>query len=255
MSKPNILFWDLETSLQPVAVFQLTHNDYINPESLLAERYIICASWRWDGENKVHSVAVTDDAKRYAADPHDDYFVVEALHKVLSKADVIVHHNGDSFDKKYLDTRILVHGLPALPPIPSIDTYKVAKARFYLNSNKLDYIGKLLKVGRKIPTSPGLWMRVLQGDAKAVLEMVRYNKADVILLQNVFTKLIPYIPNYMSLEFFGETGCPRCGSSSVQSRGVHRAITRVYQRFYCNDCGGWFRRLRTTEKATENRVL
>src|SRR3990167_1203831 len=103
----------------------------------------------------VHSGSVLDDPKRYKANPHDDTHVVKTLHKVLATADVIVHHNGDYFDKRYIDTRALVHGLPPLPPTPSIDTYKVAKSKFLLNSHKLDYIGKLLKVGAKIPTSPG----------------------------------------------------------------------------------------------------
>lgn len=256
MSKPKILYYDIETSLQPVAVFQLSNNDWIDPSSILQERYVICGCWMWDDGDEVHSVAVTDNAKRYKKDPHDDRHVVETLHKVLSEADVIVHHNGDSFDRKWIDTRSLFHDLPPLPPIPSIDTYKVAKKRFYLNSNKLDYLGKFLKVGEKIKTTPGLWMRVLAGDASAVEEMVTYNKQDVLLLRNVFYKLKPYAENYPNLEMFGGDGCPRCGSDKIQSRGIHRAITRTYQRYACQSCGGWFRRLRPTEgTTTETRLL
>ena len=241
VKKPKILYWDIETSLQLVAVFQLGNNDWIDPSSLVSERYIICGSWQWEGESKVHAVSVLDDPKRYAKDPCDDYHVVKTLYKVLSEADFIVHHNGDSFDKRYLETRALAHGFPALPPISTVDTYKVAKARFMFNSNKLDYIGKLLKVGKKIPTTPGLWMRVLKGDKKAIKEMVEYNKHDVTLLREVFMKLRPYIPNYISRELFGETGCPRCGSTKIQSRGYHRAISRIYRRFQCQACSGWFR--------------
>ena len=147
INKPRVLLWDIETSLQLAAIFSLVHNDYINPESLVTERSVICGCWKWEGENTVHSVSVLDDPKRYKADPHDDYHVIKTLHEVIGQADVIVHHNGDSFDKRYVDTRALVHGLPALPPVASIDTYKVAKSKLYLNSNKLDYIGKLLGVG------------------------------------------------------------------------------------------------------------
>lgn len=253
--KVRTLFYDIETSLQPVAVFQLAHNDWIDPSAILQERYIICAAWRWEGESKIHTVSVLDDPKRYAKDPHDDRHVVETLHAIMGKADVIVHHNGDSFDKRYLDTRILVHGIKALPPIQSVDTYKVAKSKFYLNSNKLDYIGKLLKVGQKIKTTPGLWMRILNGDKKAVAEMVKYNKQDVVLLEKIFYKLLPYMQSFPSLELFGGTGCPRCGSDHVQSRGIHRALTRTYQRFQCIDCGGWFRRLKPNAGVTNTRVL
>jgi uncharacterized protein YprB with RNaseH-like and TPR domain len=144
MSQPRVLFWDIETSLQPVAVFQLANNDWIDPSNLLGERYVICASWRWMGESTVHSVSVLDDPKRYRRDPHDDYHVVETLHRVLGQADVIVHHNGDSFDKRYVDTRILQLGLSPLPPMTQVDTYKIAKQRFLFNSNKLNYIGQYL---------------------------------------------------------------------------------------------------------------
>lgn len=240
-SEPRILYWDIETSLQPVAVFQLANNDWIDPSNILSERYIICGSWQWEGEKKVQSVSVLDDAKRYRKDPHDDYHVVRRLHEVLSSADVIVHHNGDSFDKRYLETRALAHGLGPLAPVQTLDTYKVAKSRLMLNSNKLDYIGKLLKLGRKIKTTPGLWMRVLNGDAKAIREMVTYNKQDVVLLRKVFHRLKPYFSNHINLHLFGKTGCPRCGSKKVQSRGVHRAISRTYRRFACQACGGWFR--------------
>jgi DNA polymerase elongation subunit (family B) len=255
MENPRVLYFDIETSLQLVAVFQLAHNDWIDPSSLVTERYIICASWMWEGDKTVHAVSVLDDPERYAKDPGDDYHVVKTLHEVLSEADVIIGHNSDNFDKKYIDTRCLYHDLPALPPIASIDTYKVAKAKFMLNSNKLDYIGKLLKVGRKKPTTSGLWMKVLKGDKAAIKEMVSYNKQDVILLKDVFKKLVPYIPNYISRELFGGTGCPRCGSKKFHSRGVQRAITRVYQRFQCQSCMGWFRNLKAEKGSTKFRIL
>lgn len=221
----------------------------------MSERYIICAGWKWEGEDKVHTVSTLDDQKRYKKDPHDDQHVVEKLHSVLSKADVIIHHNGDSFDKRYVDTRILKLDLPALPPVTSIDTYKVAKQKFLFNSNKLDYLGQFLGLGKKVKTTPGLWMRVMQGDKDAVLEMVEYNKQDVLLLEKVFLKLRPYCASHVNRELYGSIGCPRCGSNEVQSRGLHRAITKTYQRFCCQDCGGWFRQLRADPGTTKSRII
>jgi DNA polymerase elongation subunit (family B) len=256
MTKPRVLFYDIETSLQLAAIFSLAHNDYIQPESLVSERYIICAAWRWEGEKEIQTVSVLDDPKRFKKNHQDDYHVTKTLRAVLAEADTIVAHNGDSFDKRYVDTRILVHGFDPLPPVNSVDTYKVAKSKFYLNSNKLDYIGKLLGVGQKSKTSHGLWLRVLQGDADAVREMEKYNKQDVVLLENVYSKLRPYINTQLSREFFGEEGCPRCGSQKIQSRGTHKAITKEYHRWQCQDCGGWFRTLRgDTGTTTKYRVL
>lgn len=256
MTRPKTLLYDIETSLQPVAVFQLSGNDWISPENILAERHLISACWMWSGEKKVHSVSLLDDPKRFARDPHDDGHVAEVFHAVLQNADILVGHNSDSFDYRYLKTRMLVHGLPVLPPILSLDTYKVAKKNFMLNSNKLDYIARLLKVGKKMDTPKGLWLDVLRGDKKAIKTMVEYNKRDVLVLEAVFKKLQPYMDNHTNRELFGLDGCPRCGSHKTQSRGFHRAISRVYRRFHCQACGGWFRSV-VNEKTikTTSRVL
>ena len=238
---PRVLLYDLETSLEAVTVFSLKYNDFIDPDAIIRERTIICASWLWLGEKTVHSVSVLDNPRLFAKDPANDRHVVEVLHGIMSQADVVVGHNSDNFDDKYLKTRILFHGLPALPPIPSIDTYKVAKSHLLFNSNKLNYIGKYLGVGQKKHTTSGLWMRAFNGERKAIQEMVAYNKQDVRLLERVFLKLRPYIANHLNRQLWGQTGCPRCGSHRVQSRGLHRAISRVYRRWNCQACGGWYR--------------
>lgn len=241
MAEPRILIWDVENSHSIAAIFQL-FNDYISHENILQEKYLISASWKWLGEKTVYSVSVLDNPKLYAKDPHNDLHVLKTLHNVLSSADVIVAHNGDGFDIKLTEGRMLAQGLPPLPPIPSIDTLKVAKSRLLLSSNKLDYLARYLGFGRKIRTNNELWLRILNGDKSAIKEMVTYNKHDVVLLEKVFLKLRPFCANHLNRALFGKTeGCPRCGSRQFQSRGTHKAISRVYRRFQCNSCGGWWR--------------
>jgi hypothetical protein len=82
--------------------------------------------------------------------------------------------------------------------------------------------------------------------------MVDYNKRDVTLLKDVFMKLVPYIPNHLNRELFGGEGCPRCGSLKIQKRGIHKAISRTYQRFQCQACTGWFRSV-VNDKAVKPR--
>ena len=253
-SSGKILIYDLETAHNIAAIFQL-RDEYTPHTNLLQERYIISAAYKWLGEKKIHTISVLDDAKRFDKDPNDDGYVVEELAKVMAEADAVVAHNGDQFDNKYVRTRMLFHGLKPLPPITSIDTYKVAKSQFNFNSNRLDYIAQYLKVGKKKSTPPGLWLEALQGSKKAIKIMLDYNKHDVKILEGVFKKLIPYMPNYISRELFGGTGCPRCGSQKYQKRGTHKAITNTYQRFQCNGCGGWFRELKAQTKSTKHRVI
>lgn len=243
MSKrPRIVLWDIETTHNIVATFRLWGEEYIPHENVLQERYVVCACWKVLGEKQVHSVATTDDLKRFKANPHDDRHVVETLHKVASEADVLVAHNGDAYDVKFLKGRAIAHGLAPLPPLNTIDTKKVAKARFLFNSNRLDYLGRYLGVGQKSHTSPGLWLRVIQGDARAVKEMVAYNKQDVLLLEAVFNKLRPHMPEHVNRKLYSEWGdCPRCGSNHVKSNGYRATATRLYQRLQCLDCGGWFK--------------
>lgn len=257
LNRPRTLLFDIETSLMPVAVFQLSGNEWISPENILSERHLISVCWRWLGEDKIHSVSLLDDPKRFARDPHDDLYVAKTFHKVLSEADVVVGHNSDYFDIKYLKTRMLVHGLPPLPPIASLDTYKVAKKHFMLASNKLDYVARLLKVGKKMDTPKGLWLDVLRGDKKAIKIMIAYNKVDVDILEAVFKKLAPYMDNHTNRELFGGSGCPRCGSTKIQSRGVHRAISRVYRRWQCQNpkCLGWFKSSKAEPGSAKFRIL
>lgn len=253
---PKVLLFDCETSLQPVAVFSLANQDWINPENILSERHLVSVCWKWLGEHKVHSVSLLDDPKRFAKDPHDDKHICKVFHAVMSEADCLVGHNSDSFDIKYLKTRMLIHGMPALPPVTTMDTYKVLKQQFMLNSNKLDYAGHVLGLGRKKSTPKGLWLDVLRGDKAAIRTMVLYNIRDVQLLEDVFKKLQPYIPNHMSRELFGGTGCPVCGSTKIQSRGTHYAISKAYQRFQCSSCSKWFREYKSSIKTpTKYRVL
>jgi RNase H-like protein len=254
---PRVLLYDLETSFNVVAAFQLKQDGYIPHTNVLKERFIISVAWQWLGESKVHATSVLDDAKRFAKDPSDDLIVVKRLHALFSEADVVIAHNGSNFDDKYVLTRCLYHGLDPLPPVVSIDTCKVAKSRFLFNSNSLDYLGKFLKVGKKKDTPSGLWLKALAGDKQAIRTMVDYNKQDTLLLGRVFKKLLPYIPNYVNRELYGGTGCPRCGSTKVQSRGTYYAQTRTYRRWQCmGECKGWYRTLKSDkESATKHRVV
>src|ERR1035437_8993712 len=151
---------------------------------------------------------------------------------------------------------MLVQGLAPLPPIPSIDTYKTAKQHLLCNSNRLDYLGKFLGLGGKLPTPKGLWLKVLQGDAAAVRLMVKYNRGDVLLLEKVFLKLQPYMSSHIHRQLFGGDGaCPRCGSNHIQMRGIHRATTNTYQRYQCQTCLGWFREKKANKQMIHTRIL
>jgi len=235
--EPKVLIYDIETSFNILAAFQLLNLKPLPHDSILKERYIICASWKWLGEEDIHHISVNDFYNGY----DDDVGVVETLHEVISSADVIIAHYGDRFDLPYVNTRSLFHGLDPLAPVPTIDTYKIAKRHFKFNSNRLDYLGKFLGVGGKIHTDQSLWLKCLLGDTSAIEDMVTYNIQDVKLLEEVYLKLRPYAPAIVNRALFKQSNvCPSCGSSEFIKYGFKYNRTRVVQRYRCSGCGHVF---------------
>lgn len=229
----KILLWDLETLPMLIAGWGL-YDPPLNHEKIIRESQLACAAWKWLGTKSVHTSQV-------ALPPKTDLNIVKDLHRVLGEADVLVAHNGDKFDLRKFNARALAHHLPPLPPIPTIDTLKVAKRYFGFNSNRLDYLGQFLGVGKKLHTDFKLWLDVMNGDAEALARMVRYNKQDVLLLEKVYLALRPFIRNHpnSNLHSNGEVVCPNCEGRDLVKRGFKYQRTTKRQQFQCGECGAY----------------
>lgn len=229
----RVLLWDIETAPMIVATFDL-RPEFIPHENILHDWYMICSGWKWLDEDTVTVQAVS------AKDHRDDGPIVRKLYRVLLEADVLVHQNGDRFDLPKFNVRAQAHGLKPLPPIPTVDTLKVARKHFAFSSNRLDALGRALGVGTKVETPKGLWLDCLNGDRAAILKMVEYNRGDVLLLEAVYLKLRPYARNHPNLALVGEDwpACPVCGSANViKTRRTYRTRVNRYQLWECKDCG------------------
>ena len=240
MSEPRVLFLDLETLPNIVTSWGLKVDGYLDHANILAERTILCASWKWLGVPGVRSISVLDGKK---PGKPADYKIVRRLAEVLSQSDAVVTHNGDRFDLPWIRTRMVAMGFPPHPPLVSIDTKKIAKDRFYFNSNRLDYLGQFLGVGKKIETNFGLWLRCLQGEKKAIREMVRYNARDVELLEDVYMKLRPFAEAKLNRTLWAKDHtqrmCPSCGADGLERRGMRVTRTAHHHRYACTSCGAW----------------
>ena len=230
----KIVLWDLETAPLVVTSWGL-FKPYLSHDNILEDTSLICAAWKDLEEKVVHSVAINP------ADPRNDQRVVEELREALGEADVLVGHNGDKFDLKTFNARLIFHGLKPLPPIKTVDTLKVARKNFRFTSNRLDYLGRFLGVGRKLHTDYSLWLDILlRGDEKALAKMVAYNKQDVLLLQKVYNKLKPYMANHPNRRLCDGEVCPICGvKDSLQKRGFRLTQLSKSQAYQCQVCGGW----------------
>lgn len=182
LENPKILFYDIETSYLITSSWRIGYNINLDHGDIIEPKKIICVSYKWLGEDQVYNLSW--DSNR------DDKFLLEQFIEVLNEADMIVAHNGDKYDIRFIRTRALFHGLDMLVTYPQFDTLKVAKKKFMFDSNKLDNIGKDLGVGQKIKTDKKLWDDViLRQDPKALDQMISYCDQDVILLERVYNKL------------------------------------------------------------------
>jgi DNA polymerase III epsilon subunit-like protein len=243
VTKPKILYWDIETTHNIAATFPV-FNAFINYKAILRDWHILSVAYSWEGEQKVHAVSVMDDPKRFAKDPHDDYHVIKFMRDLIEQADAVVAHNGDKFDMKKFNSRLAYHRLPPLPNVVQIDTLKIAKDKFGFTFNRLDYLARHLGVGRKIKTDEDLWLECLNGSIKALTKMVRYNKMDIRVLKRVYKIIAPFAPAKLNMNHFtNKMVCPLCGHKHVhrhKRRKLARAGTMLQYRCASDKCGHYF---------------
>ena len=243
MTIPKLLYYDIETSPNKGYFFQL-YKENFNFETIAQERSILTFSYKWAGDATAKGISVLTFHKDGAKfNPYNDKQLVKRICEILGQADYAIGHYSEKFDMRFIRARALINGLKPPPPVAQIDTYKLCKKHFNLNANRLDYIGKLLGIGRKIPMNWSYWQRCAEGDKAAIREMLRYNKQDVELLEKVFLKILPHCDTRLNYNLFvdkEELVCHHCGSYNIQKRGtIVNKITKR-QRYVCTDCGSWF---------------
>lgn len=237
--KPKILFFDIETMANLGYVWGKWEQDVIQFKE---HWYFLSFAYKWLGEKKTY-VCSLPDYPVYKKDKTNDYQLVKALWKLFDEADVVVAHNGASFDVKKANAKFIKHGLKPPRPYKVVDTKTIAKRYFRFDSNKLDDLGEYFNLGRKINTGGfELWIGCATGDKKSWKKMCDYNIQDVILLEKVYLKMLPYVTNHPNLNLLQDTThcCPNCSSHRLQKRGT--AIvgrTSIVQRYQCNECGAW----------------
>ena len=236
--QPKILYVDIETAPIIAAIWTTYEANAIWIER---DTYLLSFAAKWAHERNVKTFALPD-YPRYKTHKHDDKQLCHDLWKMLDAADIVVAHNGDSFDIKKINSRLAVHGFKPPSPYKTIDTLKVARRNFKFDSNKLDNLGRYLKEGRKIPnTGAHLWRGCCDGDPKSWRIMRRYNAGDVRLLVRIDQRLRSWDRNRPNLNLYtGGHGCPTCQSRALQRRGLNYGKTVVRQRWLCEDCGASF---------------
>lgn len=243
-NKPKIILWDVEVSGIVTTQWNL-YPSFIHHSNMLDDWFMICVAWKELGSKKVNVVSVLDDPKRFNKNHKDDYHVIKTLRDVLQDTDLLIHHNGDKFDLKMFNSRLIYHNLEPLQPILTVDTLKEIKKVSKFTSHRLDFLGTKFFGFGKDETPPGTWLRAMQGNKKDIQTMAKYNKTDVVLLEKIYEKFKPYMKNHPHIWANKEDRfhtCRNCGSTHIKKNGTKVTKAGVLkQEIQCQKCGSYER--------------
>lgn len=240
MGSAKVLFLDIETA--PILMTSWSMRPpYASAVWVERDTFILMFSYKWSHEKTVKTCCLPD-FPRYRRNKYDDKDICGALHHLMDEADIICAHNGDAFDVKKINSRLIVNGFSKPSPFKTIDTLKIARQAFKFDSAKLDNIGRYLNEGRKIPnTGAALWRGCIEGDPKSWRTMRSYGKQDTALLERVYGRIKSWAPNHPNMNLYSSgVGCPTCQSNNTQRRGIMVRVNTRRHRYHCQDCGSWF---------------
>lgn len=175
-----------------------------------------------------------------------DIKILEGIWVLLDEADVIVTQNGKKFDAKKLNARFIMNGLQPPSSYKHIDTKQIASKYFAFTSNKLEYLSDKLNTNYKKlkhEKFPGqeLWNECLKGNIEAFDELKKYNQYDVLVLEELYKKLIPWDNSFNPNVYIdGSTTCT-CGSTMFIKWGFHYSTVGKFQKYKCRTCGAPFK--------------
>lgn len=234
---PKVLIVDIETAPILGYVWQLWDQN-VGLNQIKADWYILSWSAKWLGETQV---MYSDQRK--AANIEDDKALLKGIWKLLDETDVVIWQNGRNFDHKKLNARFILNGMQPPSSYKHIDTLEIAKRHFGFTSNKLEYMSSKLCTKYKKQDHkefPGfeMWRECLAGNQAAWKAMEKYNKYDVLALEELYTKLIPW-DNSVNFNVWTDSETPvcKCGSEDFQKRGFTVTNTGKFQKYRCNQCG------------------
>ena len=236
----KILLLDIESSPNTAHVWGLWQQN-VSINQLMESSYVLCYAAKWLGEDEIHFDSVHQSKPKA---------MLKGIHVLLDEADAVVHYNGTKFDIPTLNKEFLLHRYNPPSPYKQIDLLRVVRSNFRFPSNKLDYVSQRLGLGAKEShEGHDLWVKCMNGDKDAWKRMESYNIQDVVLLESLYSTLLPWIKSHPNHNLYtSDTVCPTCSGHRLQKRGTAVSITGAYQRYQCKDCGSWSQGAKTEKE-------
>lgn len=232
---PKILLLDIETAPMNVYVWKMWKQNVYDSQ-VERDWFCICWSAKWLFEEEIYSDRLTTDE----AIACDDKRIMESVWDLIDEADIVIGHNVEDFDLSKLNMRFLYHGMKPPHPYQTIDTLKILRKYFGFSSNKLDYVSKALGFDGKIDDGGfDTWVGCMKGDEDSLVKMEKYNQGDVLILEEVYVKIRPWIKSHPNVGLYFDTlttVCPNCGSDHLHWGGSYYTQVGKYNTFRC-ECG------------------
>lgn len=238
MSGPKILTLDIETF--PILAWTFsTKNAYIGPSNIVQPAKVVSWAAKWYGD---------PDVKFASEFHHGRKRMIKGIFRLLDEADIVVHYNGNNFDIPHLNREIEVAELGIPSPYQNIDLFRFTKRLFRFSTGNLDQAVTELGLGKKVEHEGfALWLKCIAGVEEAWTRFREYNMHDVVLTERLLDRVIawggPGLPNFGLWVDESRPVCPKpiCGSTNMQKRGTVQTQVSRFQRYQCQDCGGWSR--------------
>jgi hypothetical protein len=235
----RVLIFDIETAPILAHVWGLW-DQTVSLNMIHTDWHVLSWSAKWLGDPP--SKVMYQD-QRHSRDITDDKKLLTGIWKLLDQADVVITQNGISFDQKKLNARFILNGMKPPSSYKHIDTKRIASKHFAFTSNKLEYMTDKLCVRYKKQKHQkfvgfDLWKECLKGNLSAWKEMERYNKYDVLSLEELYQKLAPW-DNSVNFNLYreGDENLCQCGSDHLVKNGFYFTNAGKFQRYLCQDCG------------------
>lgn len=237
MATPKILVLDVETAPILARVWGL-YDQTVSLGQIKQDWFILSWAAKWLDSKQI----VYRDVRRVFR-KQNDKTILGHLWKLLDQADIVLAQNGKQFDIKKINARFIQNGFKPPSPYKVVDTLLIARRIFGFTSNKLAYMTdklntKYKKLEHKKFPGMELWVECLKGNQSAWKEMEKYNKWDVLSLEELYKNLLPW-DSSLNFDVYSPgrpKTCP-CGNMSFQSRGYYYTAASRFQCYRCTKCG------------------
>lgn len=227
------LLIDIETAPNLAYVWGLWKQNVSLP-MFIEPSYMLCFAAKWYGEESVSFHSLQDGREE----------MLEFAWTYLDEADAVVTYYGTAFDIPTLNQEFFQLGMTPPSPAKQIDLKKIVAKKFRLPSNKLQYVTEtLMDLGGKESTGGfETWVGCMNNDPVAWAKMEEYNRRDVVLMEPVYERLLPWIDGHPNRNLYQDVqGCPNCGSIDLRREGHAYTLQGAFQRYQCRMCGKWSR--------------